>query len=156
MVYTDLMAPLYSISDGKHHPLPLNYFTTFIPASDMLHISIFYHLCRKNTLRTAPFLFQKVSWKCFMLGGVQSQSGGDDKQRVEGVYPPGLLCPFLSYKQIFILPVYGNISLFLSHSVSPESLASPPPHSQMCCLTVHMCLLAFIFFNRFLHHVVPQ
>lgn len=61
MVYTDLMAPLYRISDGKHHPLPLNYFTTFIPASDMLHISIFHHLCRKTLCELPLFLFQKVS-----------------------------------------------------------------------------------------------
>lgn len=104
-----------------------------------------------------PFFFFKRLAESVLCWGVFNHRVGDNKQRVEGVYPPGLLCPFLSYEQIFILPGYGDISLFLSHSVSPESLASSPPfYSQMCCLTVHMCLLAFIFFNLFCIMLCPS
>lgn len=59
-----------------------------------------------------PFWCKSSRWFVF------NHREGDNEQRVEGVYPSGPLCLFLSHKQIFTLPFCPNIShsfsLFLS------------------------------------------
>lgn len=55
---------------------------------------------------------------------VFNRGEGENKQKAERVDPPGLLCLFLSHKQIFILPPCSDVSLF-SPSLSLSCWHSP-------------------------------
>lgn len=72
--------------------------------------------------------------------GLCSITEGDTKERMEGVYPTGSLCLFLSHKQIFILPACPVSSLSLSPllSFSPTCFLALPS-SIHAWLSVYVC-----------------
>lgn len=73
---------------------------------------------------SAPFFWKRLVERVAV--GLCSITEGDTKERMEGVYPTGSLCLFLSHKQIFILPACPVSSLSFSFTLIQPNLLSGP------------------------------